>query len=163
MKLNTLKSISSLRLARGHYDLIKLSHSGFSKVFYFINNIESIEYDSNTYDPLNFGIKLESKKDLVGGTLIIANIDRQIEKELAGALTAPNEDITCEHLQITVERDILGDLEAGLVSNLREYQIVKPKVTKESINASLVLKNSLQYNLSSLVFNNKTDFPNINI
>jgi hypothetical protein len=161
MKLNTLKSIASLNLARGHYDLIKLSHAGFDEDYYLVNNTQPVEYDSQTWIPFPFGIVLEAKKDLTGASLVLGNVTRQIEVQLQKALSFPNESIVCEHIQITLERDG-ANLVVGLVSEERELELISPRVTKESITAGLVIRNSLPFNASKRTFN-KNDFPNIAI
>ena len=162
MRLNTLKSISSLKLARGHYDLIKLSHSGFSQDFYLINNTEGITYDSQDWQPFPFSIVLESRRDLQGASIAFVNITREIETQLEKALSSANEDIICEHTQITLERDG-GNLVVGLVSDTRTLNLAGIKVTRESVFGGLPIRNSLIFGLSKYRFGNNNLFRNINI
>jgi hypothetical protein len=161
MELNLLKSIGSLNLARGHYDLIKVSHVGFSKDFFLVNNTQPIEYDGDEYLQYPFAVVLESKKDFGGASLVFSNISRQIQQELELALSAPNEPIVCEHTQVTLERSG-ANLVVGATGISATYELVQPTVSRESIICGLLIRNSFTFNASKGRFN-VNDFPNINI
>ncbi len=159
MKTNLLKSITSLRQARGHYDIIKISHSGFSQDWYFINNSEDLEYNGNIYLSFPFALTSSGQKEQLGASVVLSNIDNRIAKELSNAVSFPNENIRLEHTRITLE--VFGNkLTAGETGITGSYEVISPSITKEAVTFLLNVRNSLSINSGSLTFNS-TNFPNL--
>ena len=162
MELNLVKSAASLKLARGHYDLIKLSHSGFTQDYYLVNNNENVEYEGNEYLAFPFGIVKGSKTEIAGANIVFSNVSREIGVQLQKAIeSASSESIICEHKQVTLEL-FNGDIIVGAVSNAVEFELLSPIVTNQDIQAGLIIRYSLDYNYSKRTLNTN-DFPNINI
>lgn len=163
MKLNTVKSIASEKLARGHYDLASFSHTGFDETFYIVNNNEPIIYDGNEYFPFNFGVVLTSKKEVSGASIVFSNVDKRIEEQLEKALKYPNEYIVCRHTQVTIERNTTtGELVVGRVANDRLFELITPVVTKETVQSGMTLRTSFTFNIGRKTYNSN-DFVNINL
>lgn len=157
-----LKSVASLNEARGHYDLIKLSHSSWSKDYYLINNTEAITYNGQEYLSFPFAITITPKGELSGASISFLNVDRQIAELLNTAVsTDANESIEMVHKRVTIENDA-GDLTVGNEQEQGTFELQSPTVDKESITAGLGFKVSLPYNVGSLTYS-KNLFPNLSL
>lgn len=163
MKIAKARAIQSLNSARGVYTLTTLTHSGFSQVWRLVNNAESIFYQGDTYESLNFEIAMGNTRDAAGASIVIGNIDRRIAKELQSALASnPNEDLKVEFMQVSVGIDEVYDKVIQPMSAVYRYKATGITITKQVVTAGLVLDNSFAYNIGKYSFNS-TDFPNINI
>lgn len=162
MRKTTAQSITNVKLPVGIFNLIKLSHKGFTQDFYLIDNTKELEYEGNTYLPYPFAVQVNSKKDLSGASLSLYNADRRIEEQLEYALEYAEEDIICEHRRVAVEMTQEYELRTGSVTDAVSYVVTAPEVDREAVICGLVLKNCLPYNYGGGTYNS-VDFPNIYI
>lgn len=156
---NLLKSTQQRYLPAGIYYLLDIKHSLFERDYYLINNTEDVEINGNLYQAYPFGYVKKAQGDNSPATLTLSNIDQTVTSEIDKVTNNEPVKVTLYTALIEVKDGILFKdfVKAG------EFEATDPVITNETIQLSLIFRNSLNINVGKYTFRDKTKFKNIGL